>query len=324
MKKVLVTARLFGYCSDDAFQMLRNAGFIVVDNPYRGKIPTQEQLCELIDDVDGIIVGNEAINKNVLSHALRLSVISRFGTGIDNIDLLTVAARGIILTKVPGVNSDAVADMAFAMLLSVARQITALHIQLCKGHWPLAVGAAVNGRTIGIVGLGQIGRKVAMRARGFQMNIIGSELHPDHEFIRLHNIRLANLDELLRDSDFISLHCPLTSETHHLIGRQELSIMKPTAFLINTARGGLIDEHALYDALLSGQIAGAASDAFEHEPLHDSPLLKLNNFIATPHIAFCTREVLSLMEKISVQNLMDVFAGRHSENIVDLSQYGSE
>lgn len=321
MKKVLITARLFGYLSDSSFEPFRQADIRIADNPYRGQVPTEQQLIEMVNDVDGIIPGIEKITAIVLSSAPRLKVISRFGTGIDNIDLQAVADRGIVLTKVPEVNSEAVADMAFGLMLALARKIPMLRKEVHSGRWPLAVGSSVHGKTLGIIGLGHVGRKVALRASGFDMRVLAAEIHPDHEFAGRQGIHLVSIEELLRQSDFVTLHCPLTSDTKHLIGEHEFSLMKPTAFIINTARGGLIDEHALQTALSEGKIAGAAADAFEKEPAGLSPLFEFGNFIGTPHIAFCTREVLERMEAIAAHNLISALDGNLPEHTVDLSRW---
>jgi D-3-phosphoglycerate dehydrogenase / 2-oxoglutarate reductase len=321
MKQVLVTARLFGYLSDSAFEPFKRAGIRVVDNPCRGRMPTEQQLIELLSDVDGIIPGNEKMSAKVLACAPRLKVISRFGTGIDNIDLQAAADRGIVVTRVPEVNGDAVADMTFGLLLSIARQIPVLREKVRTGQWPLVVGSSVYGKTLGIIGLGHIGKKVASRAAGFGMTLLAHEPNPDYAFVQEHHIGLTSLEDLLAASDFVTLHCPLTPETRHTIGEREISLMKPTAFIINASRGGVIDEQSLYQCLKSGRIAGAAVDVFEKEPAENSPLPSLDNFIGTPHIAFCTTDVLARMEGIAAQNMIDVLAGKLPEHTVGLSRY---
>lgn len=317
MYKVLVTARMFGYLSDQSFDIFRQEGFELLPNPYRGKGLSEKELLGLIGGVDGLLTGVDKVTRKVIQSADKLKVISKFGAGVDNIDVGAATERGIIVTNTPATNSDAVADMAFALIFAVARRIPYACDKVRNGQWPLMVGVEVWNKTIGIIGLGQIGKRVAMRATGFNMEILTYEKFPDQEFIRENKIKLVPLNQLLRESDFVSIHVPLTHETENLIGPDQLEMMKPTAFLINTSRGRIVDEDALYAALKSGQIAGAAFDVLKEEPPRERRLLELENMVVTPHISFMTREAITHMEKLSAQNLIDVLRGDYPPHIVN-------
>jgi D-3-phosphoglycerate dehydrogenase len=317
MYKVLVTARIFGHLSDASFDIFRNSGFEVVPNPYRGKGLSEDELIELISGVHGLLTGVDQVTAKFMRAADQLKVISKFGTGVDNIDVKAATQNGIIVTNAPGTNSDAVADMAFSLMLAIARNVPFAFDQVQKGQWPLIVGTEIWRKTLGVIGLGQIGKRVAIRAGGFNMQVLAYEIYPDEKFVREHGIRLVPLNRLLQESDFVSIHVPFTSETKDLIKAEQLEMMKPTAYLINTARGGIVDEGALYDALQSGEIAGAAFDVFKKEPLKEKALVNLDNFIATPHISPFTKEAIENMETLSAQNIIDVLEGRFPPHIVN-------
>ena len=310
MNRVLVTARIFGHLSDDSFDIFRKSGFEVVQNPYRGKRLLENELLELIGDVHALLTGVDQVTAKVINAADELKVISKFGTGVDNIDVAAATQKGVIVTNAPGMNSDAVADMTFSLILSIARRIPFANDQVRKGNWPLIVGTEICNKTLGLIGLGQIGKRVAMRAGGFNMKILAYELLPDEQFVQELGINLVPLNRLLQESDFVSIHVPLTSETKDLIKTEQLEMMKPTAYLINTARGGIVDENALHAALESGEIAGAAFDVFKEEPLKEKALIELDNFIATPHISPFTKEAIENAEKLSAQNIIDVLKGQ--------------
>jgi D-3-phosphoglycerate dehydrogenase len=317
MPRVLITARIYGYLSDAGFEFFRKRGIDVVSNPYRGKGLTEAQLLELTGGVDGLLTGVDRVTRKVIEAADRLKVISKFGTGVDNIDVQAATERGIIVTSAPGANSESVADMTFALILAVARNLPSAFNRVRGGEWPLMVGTEVYGKSLGLIGLGEIGRRVARRASAFSMNILAHDVFPDEEFIRERRITLVPLETLLQESDFVSVHVPLTENTKHLIGRKELEMMRPSAFLINTARGGIVDEDALYEALGSGRIAGAGFDVLESEPPADRRLLRLDNFILTPHISPFTKEAIARVEQVSAQNIVDVLEGRTPSCIVN-------
>jgi D-3-phosphoglycerate dehydrogenase len=317
MHNVLVTARIFGQISDQAFDVFRRNGLKVVPNPYRGKKLSEIELIELIGGIDALVSGLDPVTVKVIGASDQLKVISTFGTGFDHIDVKAATKKGIVVANTPAVNSDAVADMTFAMMLAVARRIPFAFDQVKEQKWPLIIGVEVCNKTLGLIGLGQIGKRVALRAAGFNMKILANEKFRDESFINEKKIKLVPLNQLLRESDFVSIHVPLTPETKNLIGPDQFEIMQSTAFLINTARGGIVDENALYDALKSGKIAGAAFDVLKEEPLKERRLLELKNFIVTPHISAFTREAIEKTEKLSAQNVVDVLKGHHCPNIIN-------
>jgi glyoxylate reductase len=269
--------------------------------------PPRGQLLNRSRNVDGLLsMLTDRIDSDLIEQAVRLKVISNYAVGFDNVDLRAAAARQIPVGNTPDVLTDATADLAFALILAIARRIPAEAAAVREGRWlPWQpgenLGADVHGATLGLIGLGRIGQAVANRAQGFDMRI----LHTDS-----HSPKTA-LDELLASSDFVSVHAPLTPATHHLIDARALGRMKPTAFLINTARGSLVDQPALTRALQDGAIAGAALDVTDPEPLPpDDPLLRAPNLIVVPHIGSATRRTRERMADLAVDNLLAGLDGR--------------
>jgi glyoxylate reductase len=269
--------------------------------------PTREQLIEHIADVEGLLsLLSDKIDDELLEHAPRLRAISNYAVGYDNVDLRATAVRRIPVGHTPNVLTDATADLTFALILAAARKLAQGIDEVRSGEavtWEPAhnLGVDVYGATLGIVGFGRIGRAVAKRAEGFQMQIVTTTSH-SHP---------GAFEMLLERSDFVSLHCPLTPETHHLINAAALERMQPTAILINTARGPIVDQEALAQALHDGQIAGAALDVTDPEPLPpDDPLLKAPNLIVVPHIGSATQSARERMANLAVDNLLAALAGQ--------------
>jgi phosphoglycerate dehydrogenase-like enzyme len=216
----------------------------------------------------------------------QLRVIARAGVGYDAVDLAAATEHGIAVCITPGTNQDAVAEHAFALMLALVKNLIAQHDGTVAGLWPRQANLPLRGRTLGIAGLGRIGKAVAVRGAAFGMPLLAYEPYPDEAFVRQYGVRLLPLDRLLAESDFLSLHLPLTPESKHFIRKQTLARMKPTAFLVNTARGGLVCEADLYEALTAGRLAGAGLDVFEQEPPAEAnPLFGLANVVVTPHAA---------------------------------------
>ncbi len=269
--------------------------------------PTREELAEHVRDIQGLLsLLSDRIDAELLGHAPHLRAISNYAVGYDNIDLKAAAARGIPVGHTPNVLTDATADLTFALLLAAARKLpdgieevrTGASVTWGPEH---NLGMDVHGAALGIIGFGRIGRAVAKRAEGFSMRIMTTtaDSHP------------AAFEELLANADFLSLHCPLTPATHHLINAEALARMKPTAILINTARGGIVDQEALTQALQNGVIAGAALDVTDPEPLPaDDPLLEAPNLIVVPHIGSATRATRERMADLAVNNLMAALDGQ--------------
>lgn len=282
-----------------------------------GKPLTEEELIPLIKDCDGYIAGLDFITENVIKAAKNLKVISRYGAGYDRVDIHAAKACKIPVTNTPGVNAEAVGELAFALALSAARRIPYLHHSTCKGEWVRSTGIELKGKTIGILGLGAIGKVVARCAKGFEMNVIAYDPYMDQQYCRKHTITDTSFENVCADADVISLHLPLTDTTKHLINHQAIQRMKSSAILINTSRGGIIDEDAAYAALKDGGLGALCLDAFEHEPPLESPLFQLTNVVVTPHTGAHTMEATQNMADASVKNLIDILNGNDCPYIVN-------
>jgi D-3-phosphoglycerate dehydrogenase len=288
-ERVLITTA-FLKPDDDVDRLLRAEGFQTVHSPVDPYRTPLELAAELVG-VDAVIAGSDAFTREVLAGADRLRVIARTGVGYDGIDVPAATERGIAVCNVPGVNRESVAELAIAFMLMLARHIPANTADVRAGGWARFAGRELGGATLGVVGLGAIGKSVAAIARSFGMRLLAYDPFLDEEYAAEHGIQPASLPEVLAASDFVTLHLLLNESTHHLIDAAALASMKPTASLINTSRGAIIDEAALIDALASGRLAGAGLDVVEHEPLHaDSPLRLLDNVILTAHIGGSTAE----------------------------------
>lgn len=266
---------------------------------------------EKIRDVDGILTyGHEAVSREMMLESKRLKVISVLGVGYDHVDVEAATELGILVGNTPDILADSTADLTFALLLAVARNLVQGSDYVKSGQWTdldpsLFWGQEVHGATLGIVGMGAIGRAVARRASGFRMKTFYYKRKRRKDWESELGIEYVSLVQLLRESDFVTLHLPLTADTYHFIGRDELREMKSTAYLINVARGPVVDPDALHEALRSRQIAGAALDVTEPEPLPtDHPLLGLHNLVITPHIGTATRQTRQKMAELAAQNLL--------------------
>ncbi|GAH61232.1 unnamed protein product, partial [marine sediment metagenome] len=275
------------------------------------------EMLKLIKDVDGIIIGIDELSAEIIEEADELKVISKYGTGLDNIDINMATNKEIIVTSTPTANVDAVADLAFGLILSLTRRIPEADKKTKSGKWKKIIGKSVWEKTIGIIGLGKIGRQVVRRAKGFETNILVFDIVKDKKFAQKYGIKYVNLEKLLRKSDYITIHIPLNDATRNMISYEELEKMKKDAFLINTSRGGIVDEEALYDALKNNKLRGAALDVYTNEPLRESPLKELDNVIMTPHIGAYTEEAIENMSIQAAQNLIDVLEGREPQNRVN-------
>lgn len=308
MPRVIVTA---GYFKGDneGRRKLVAAGFEVHDAPHR-RLASEEDVVQVLTGYDAVVAGVEPYTAAVLEQLRSLRAIARWGVGVDNIDLQAATRLGILVTNTPGLLVDAVADMAFALMLAIARRVCEGDRRVRSGRSDAVRGSLVWGKTLGIVGVGSIGTAVAMRARGFDMTVLGYDPRPRPEAEAL-GVRYVQLDELLQKSDFVTLHAALTPGTEGLIGQRELAMMKPSAFLINTGRGRLVDQQALYQALKQRRIAGAALDVLAEEPPPpDEPLLQLDNCIFTPHSASNEHETVARINNQVAENLLQSFSGR--------------
>ena len=286
MVKVLVAAPLH----EKAIEVLEKAGFEVVYEEY----PDEERLIELAKDVEAIIVRSKPkVTRRVIEAAPKLRVIGRAGVGLDNIDLDAAKERGIKVVNSPAASSRSVAELVFGLLFAVARKIAFADRKMREGIWAKkqCMGIELEGKTMGVIGFGRIGYNVAKIANAFGMRVLLYDPYPNEERAKEVGGTFASLEDLLKESDVVTLHVPLVDATYHLINEERLKLMKPTAILINAARGAVVDNNALVKALQEGWIAGAGLDVYEEEPLpKDHPLTRLDNVVLTPHIGASTEE----------------------------------
>ena len=318
--KVLITARTMEQTGAAALDLIRGSGCEVVKPPKYGPLPAAE-LLPLLSEADAVLASMDHFTAEVLESpaAKRLKIISRWGVGYDAIDVPAATRQGVVVAYTPGLLNEAVADYAFSLMLAAARRVHEVHALLRQGHWRPLWGHDIFGKTLGIIGCGRIGMAMARRAQGFQMTLLGYDVSPNPEAERL-GVQFVPLAELLSRSDFVSLHAALTPENRGLIGEKELRGMKPTAYLVNTARGALIEEEALLKALREKWIAGAALDAYAQEPLpSDHPLLSAPNVLLSPHQASFAQDTGERVSMAAAQAIVDLSQGRRPKWIVDPS-----
>ncbi len=286
---------------------------------------SEENLCQIIGAYDALIVrSGTKVTRKVIEHGLKLKVIGRAGAGVDNIEVDAATERGIFVVNAPSAITTATAEHTFALLLALVRKIPQAFASLREGKWERAkfIGSQLQGKTIGIIGLGRIGTQVARYSKAFGMRVIGCDPFISDERARQLGIELKELDELLREADIITLHVPLTKETRKMIDARAISLMKDGAILINTSRGGVLDEESLYEALVSGKLAGAALDVFEQEPPKEGStsfkLLKLENFVATPHLGASAKEAQEEAALEIAKQVMSVLKGEFPTTAVNI------
>ncbi len=318
--KVLITSHSFGKEGREAFGILEKANIIPVLKQ-KNEIWNEDELCKIITDMDGIIVGADKVTKKVLERANKLKIIAKHGIGVDNIDVEEATKRGIPVAVAMGSNTVAVAELAVGLIFNLARNINICSSETKDGRWKRRIGVELKGKTAGIIGLGRIGKETAKRLHFMGMNLLAYDQFEDKEFAKAYKVKYVSLEYLLKNSDFISLHVPLTSKTRYIINKDNIDLIKSSAYIINTARGGLIEETALYEALKENRIAGAAVDTFESEPPIGSPLLSLPNVIATPHIGAYTHQSINNMSMLSAKAVVDFAAGKKPEFVINKEVY---
>jgi glyoxylate reductase len=287
--------------------------------------PPKKIIIEKAKDVDALAtLLSDKIDAEVFDAAPKLKIVSQMAVGFDNIDLQEATKRGIYVTNTPEVLTDTTADFAWALLMAVARRVVEADKYVRTGQWKVGwhpdmmTGTDVHGATIGIVGAGRIGYAMAKRAKGFDMKILFYDVIPRPEMEKDFQAKRVDLDTLLKEADFVTVHVPLMKETHHLMNEQRLRLMKKTAYLINNSRGPVVDEKALYKALKEGWITAAGIDVFEQEPAPmDNPLLKLDNIVVAPHISSASHETRSKMAEMVADNLVSFFEGKKPPNLVN-------
>lgn len=317
MPKVFVTYKI----PDAGLTMLRSRYDVEVNTEER--FLSKEEIAQRAKDADAVVtLLADRIDKEVISQFEKVKVIANYAVGYDNIDIEAAKEKGIVVTNTPGVLTDATADLTIALLLAVVRRVVEADRFVRKGlfeGWKpeLLLGFSLQGKQLGVVGLGRIGKAVALRAKAFGTRVVYYKRHRlDKEEEKKLEISFMELDELVSTSDFISLHVPLTPETHHLIDRRRIGMMKPTAVLINTARGAVVDEKALVEALKERHIWGAGFDVYEFEPHVPEDLLELDNVVLLPHIGSATIETREKMSVMVAENVIAVLEGREPPNRV--------
>lgn len=305
MKNVLVTTSSFGDQNPDLLERLRAKGLQVVLNPFRRRL-TEAEVANLIEEHRpvGIIAGVEPLTKEVLGKSNGLKVISRCGIGMDSVDLEAAHELGIPVTNTPDAPTVPVAELTLGLILTLLRGISTSEAGIRRGEWVRPMGHLLQGKTVGIIGCGRIGTRLA----GF-LSVFGCRLLGYDPMVQsIDQVELSTLDALLAQADIVSLHLPYTEGTHHLLNASRLQDMKKGAFLVNAARGGLVDEQALYECLKDGHLAGAALDCFEQEP-YSGPLLELENVVLTGHVGSYAKEGRAIMEEQAVDNLVRELMG---------------
>lgn len=315
MKTVLITSREFGSQIDvehkkNLEQYFTDNGWRIVWNQEGAAMRAEDIITEdAKHQLDAILVysSSDEISQEVFSNCRNLKVVSRHGVGIDNIDVKAARQAGVeVKTTATMPGYETVADLAFALMLSLARKVPQIDSTLRQSGWYRPVSSDVWGKTLGIIGLGRIGKAVAKRAKGFDMRILVNTRHPDAEFVATQGITLCSKEELLAKADFVSLHCALTLETKHMLGAAEFALMKKSAYLINTARAGLVNQGELLAALKYNVISGAGLDVFENEPAVNDPIIaeRLDNLVATAHVGSYTADSLRRMDFLVAENIV--------------------
>jgi len=315
--RVLITSRSFLHEVPEAMQVLCDAGLEPVvqirDVPW-----AEKDLTRMVVGVEGVVAGLDPFTARVLAAGSRLRIISRNGVGVDAIDVEAASARGIYVTNAGPAVANSVADLTLAMVLSLARQIPQAWAETRAGQWRRRVGFDLAEKILGIIGTGHIGREVAARARAFGMHIVAHDAKPDRAWAAAASVDYLSLTDLLQRADIVSLHVPLTPTTRDLVGWDQFCLMKPSAYLVNTSRGGVVNEQALYRALSAGLLAGAALDVLEEEPPQGSPLLTDPRVLITPHIGSATREATVAACMIAARNVSAVLTGGEPFSAVNL------
>jgi phosphoglycerate dehydrogenase-like enzyme len=313
---ITTTCKPFIETGQEAIVALRNASCALAEPGMFGPL-SGDALVRSIGNADAIIADLDTFDADVFTRLPNLKLVARWGVGFDAVDVTAATEAGVLVSNTPGVLDETVADLAFALMLGVARQIHSGHANMLKNAWVKSWASDVHSKTLGLIGCGRIGMAVARRAKGFNMRVIAFDLFPNDKAKEL-GVEFKSLEEVLAQSDFVSLHAAVTDQSRGMIGADQLMRMKNSAFLINTARGALVDENALADALNRSVIAGAALDAYCVEPLpENSPLRSAENILLTPHIASLTTDNGRRISDAAAQSVLDFAAGRVPKNLIN-------
>ncbi len=300
MNTLVISTSSFDIDNNPPLQHLLKNGLKIVTNPHRRKLTENEIIALLKDDAVGLIAGIEPLTERVFQSANHLKVISRCGAGLDSVDLIAAKSHGITVLNTPEAPAQAVAELTMGLMLALLRQINPIDRAVRNGEWPRAQGRLLAAQTVGIIGLGHIGRRVARLCQAFEATVMA---YDPYASLVPTDVTVVSLETLLATADIITLHLPYSTDSHHLLNAQTLAAMKPEAIVINAARGGLVDENALLEALKSGKISAAALDVFEQEPYHGQ-LIECGNVILTSHVGSLARESRQRMEIEAAENLL--------------------
>lgn len=312
--KVLVTATNYSKYCQAGKTILENAGYEIIENPH-GRPYTFEELRNIAGDIDGVIAGVDTWDEEIFQISKKLKVIARFGVGVDNIDLEAAGRYGIIVCNTPGINSSAVAEQAAALILCLVRKVPQMDKAVRKGEWPRPMFHELKSQTVGFLGFGAIPKKLAERLAGFQPKMIAYDKFPDvEEALRL-GVEMKDLETVLGQSDILSIHLPATKETEHFICTETINKMKAGVLIVNTARGSIVNEREMAEALEHGKVQGFATDVFETEPIDlKGPLFQFENYIASPHISAETYENCEMTSIVTAEAVIAALEGKKVQN----------
>jgi D-3-phosphoglycerate dehydrogenase len=319
---VLITAGVFSSLDNDGIECLASHG-LTARMPQGSGPMNEDRVVEELQGCVAVIAGMEPYTDRVFSACPELKVVARWGIGYDSIDVAAATRHGVMVINTPGVVTEAVADMTLALMLGAARRLPYGDRAVRAGRWPTIFSGQLFEKTLGVIGLGQIGQAVIRRAKGFSMRILGYDPYCEDGLCELLIVEQPALEQLLAESDFITLHCTMCPETRHLINREQLRLMKPTAYLINAGRGGLVDQAALTEALREGWIAGAGLDVLDPEPPDPSdPLLQLENVVFMPHVSSFTHDTVAKVNQQVCRNVLEALSGQRPQFIVNAGVLG--
>ena len=320
MPTVVITQTRKDVNTEPSLSLFRENGFevrMVEDFRFARGLTSDEHVIEVLGGASAVIAQGTRYTANVLKNLPDLRVVARSGVGYDKVDVAAASANDIVVAITPNANYEAVAEHAMALILALAKSLLSGDRTQRAGEWPNSPRRPLRDSTLGIVGLGRIGRSLAVSARAMKMRVTATELYPDEAFVKENGIELVDLDTLLKSADFVSLHCPLADDTRGIINSRTLALMKPEASLVNTARGGLIVEADLVDALRAGQIASAGIDVFEQEPADkENPLYELDNVIVSPHVAGVDHLSVAAMRIEATNCIISLYKGQWPEGAV--------
>lgn len=316
-KKILVSATNYSVYCAEAKDLLEKNGFQIIENTL-GRPFTFDELKRIVPDIDAVVAGVDQWSEPMFRLAPKLKIIVRFGVGVDNIDLKAAKSHGVLVTNAKGENAAAVAEQAVGLMLAMLRNLPGLDASVRRGEWKRFVGHNMDGLEIGLLGFGSIARQVVKKLCGFHVKIRAYDKYPDLQAAEKLRVEICSLEDVLKYSDIVSLHLPNLPETKHIMNEKTFSMMKKEAYFLNTARGALVDENALTDALKTHRIAMAAADVYENEPVEkENPLLQIENFICTPHTCGDTYETYRSISLITANAILDFFRGGSPKNLLN-------